>query len=174
MLSFGPSLFFAQNDFVYDDGIAVVKNADVSNINQSIFENIWAISAHDFWGQSMEDDHSHKSYRPLVTLMFHFEYRFFNHSNLAAIMKRVNLILHIAVCCMLYDILKRALPDCHESIISKAVLLYAVHPIHTEAICSVVGRSDILCAFFFFATFGQYMNTIEGLYAKQLIRITYI
>lgn len=162
MLSFGPILFFGQNEFVYDDGVAIIQNADVTNTNQSIFDSVRAIVKHDFWGQDLSDDRSHKSYRPLITLMFHLEYRFLNQTNLAAIMKRFNLIIHIAICCIIYEILRRILHDCHPSAISRAVLLFAAHPIHTEVICSAVGRSDLLCAFFFFATIGHYLDIIKG------------
>lgn len=147
---------------MYDDGVAITQNGDVANTNQSIYDNIHSIVMHDFWGQDLSDDRSHKSYRPLVTLMFHLEYRYLNRTNLAAIMKRINLFIHIGICCIIYDILRRILHDCHQSVISTAVLLFAVHPIHTEAICSAVGRSDLLCAFFFFATIGQYLDIITG------------
>lgn len=161
-MSFGTSLFLQNNDFVYDDGVAIVQNDDVINMkNQSIFDTLQSIMKHDFWGQNIDDNRSHKSYRPLTTLMFHFEYRFFNASNLAAIMKRINLLVHIATCCIIYTIMRRVLNDCHYSLISNAVLLFAAHPIHTEVVCSVVGRSDLLCAFFFFATIGQYLDIIE-------------
>lgn len=162
MLSFGPVLFFGENEFVYDDGVAIIQNADVTNTNQSIIDSIRAIVKHDFWGQELSDDRSHKSYRPLITLMFHLEYRFLNRTNLAAIMKRLNLIIHIGICCIIYEILRRLLHDCHRSAISIAVLLFAAHPIHTEVICSAVGRSDLLCAFFFFATIGHYLDIIRG------------
>lgn len=163
VLSFGPGLFFAQNDFVYDDGVAIVKNEDVTNINQSIVNNIRSIMVHDFWGQNLTDEHSHKSYRPLITFMFHLEYRYLERTKLPSIMKRINLLFHIATCCIVYDVLKRALRDCHDTIISTATILFAVHPIHTEVICSTVGRADLTCAFFFFATFGQYLDMIEGM-----------
>lgn len=162
ILSFGPSLFLQNNEFVYDDGVAIVQNDDVVNSkNHSIFDILQSIMKHDFWGQNIDDNHSHKSYRPLTTLMFHFEYRFFNAANIATIMKRINLLIHIGTCCIIYTIVRRVLHDCHYSLIANAVLLFAAHPIHTEVVCSAVGRSDLLCAFFFFATIGQYLDIIE-------------
>ena len=32
---------------------------------------------------------------------------------------------------------------------SMAALMFAVHPIHTEAVASVVGRAEVMCCFFF-------------------------
>lgn len=161
ILSFG-SLFLQSNEFVYDDGVAIVQNDDVVNTqNRTILESMQSIMKHDFWGQNISDDRSHKSYRPLTTFFYHLEYRFFDISNVAAYMKLINLLVHIMTCCTIYGIVRRVLHDCHYSLISNAVLLFAAHPIHTEVVCSVVGRSDLLCAFFFFATIGQYLDIIE-------------
>lgn len=162
VLSFGPSLLVYHQDFVYDDGVAIVRNADVTNTNQSILHNVQSILIHDFWGQNLTNEHSHKSFRPMVTLMFHLEFRFFNQTHLPAHMKRVNLLLHIAICCVIYDILRRIFKDIDHSIISIATLLFAAHPIHTEVICSVVGRADLMCTFFFLVTFSHFLDVVEG------------
>lgn len=163
ILSFGPSLVFFRHDFVFDDGAAVVKNPDVTNKNESIMHNIRDMIGHDFWGQNITDKKSHKSFRPVITLMFHLEYRYFEQLYLPAHMKRVNLLLHIIVCCVLYDVLKRIFMEIDHSIISNAILLFAAHPIHTEVICSVVGRADLVCAFFFLTTFNQFLDFVDGL-----------
>lgn len=75
ILSFGPSLFLQNHEFVYDDGVAVVQNEDVVNAkNQSIFDILQSIMKHDFWGQNIDDNRSHKSYRPLTTIVHHNYY----------------------------------------------------------------------------------------------------
>lgn len=173
-MSFGSSVFFAENDFVFDDGVAILKNEDVTNTNRSLASSLHSIFVHDFWGQNLTDELSHKSYRPIVTLFFHLEYRYLDHANLASVMKRINLLIHIATCLIIYDVLKRALSDCHPQYISTATTLFAVHPIHTEVICSAVGRSDLMCAFFFFATLGQYLDVIEGLNNLLIIMNYYL
>lgn len=53
------------SDFVHDDIMAIVKNPDVKT-ESSILE-LWT---HDFWGQKMCSNLSHKSYRPLTILTF--------------------------------------------------------------------------------------------------------
>lgn len=164
ILSFGPSLLFSPHEFVFDDAAAIVRNDDVSNVSQSsVFSNMQSIIVHDFWGQSLSDERSHKSYRPIVSFMFHLEYRFLNRTHLASTMKQINLMLHIAICCIIYEVLRRIFHDCHHNAISTATLLFAAHPIHTEVICSVVGRSDLLCALFFFLTIAQYVDVVKGL-----------
>jgi hypothetical protein len=60
-------------DFAYDDGAAIKKNKDVTKAGP-LFETIGEIFTNDFWGQSLSNETSHKSYRPLTTLSFRFNW----------------------------------------------------------------------------------------------------
>jgi tetratricopeptide (TPR) repeat protein len=66
----------------------------------------------------------------------------------------VNLLLHAAVTWLLYLLLRTILgvetPQ-EISVAFVAALLFAVHPIHTEAVASVTGRAELLAAGFLFA-----------------------
>lgn len=61
-----------------------------------------------------------------------------------------NAILHALVCLLLYLVLRRLLTGiAGEALIAwVAAGLFAVHPIHAEAVASVVGRSELLAAVF--------------------------
>jgi protein O-mannosyl-transferase len=65
----------------------------------------------------------------------------------------VNLLLHAAVTLLLYLLLGGLLePEPQARTVAfVAALLFAVHPIHTEAVASVVGRSELLAGGFLFA-----------------------
>jgi len=56
--------------FVHDDIVAVVKNDDVRP-DSSLVD----ILRHDFWGQSISSERSHKSYRPLCVATFRWDNR---------------------------------------------------------------------------------------------------
>jgi protein O-mannosyl-transferase len=65
----------------------------------------------------------------------------------------VNLLLHAAVTLLVLLVLRQLLegrPE-REAVSFAAALLFAVHPIHTEAVSSVVGRSELLGAGFLLA-----------------------
>lgn len=64
-----------------------------------------------------------------------------------------NLIIHALATWLLYILLQELLGDSVESknIAFVAALLYAVHPIHTEAVAWAVGRAEVLAAGFLFA-----------------------
>ncbi|MEW5299918.1 MAG: hypothetical protein WDW36_002888 [Sanguina aurantia] len=53
-------------EFAFDDYFAVVYNGDVNRDANPIVQ----LLSHDFWGQSISSDMSHKSYRPLTALSF--------------------------------------------------------------------------------------------------------
>jgi protein O-mannosyl-transferase len=62
----------------------------------------------------------------------------------------VNVLLHAAVTLLLYLVLRTLLEAVSgaETISFAAALLFAVHPIHTEAVASIVGRAELLAAGF--------------------------
>lgn len=72
----------------------------------------------------------------------------------------VNVLLHAAVVVLLYVLLKELLePLPQGSIVAfAAALLFAVHPIHTEAVASIVGRSELLAAGFLLAAWLLHLD----------------
>ncbi|XP_017100943.2 protein O-mannosyl-transferase Tmtc4 [Drosophila bipectinata] len=126
--------------FVFDDTVAIVKNKDVNTLPT----NWTAIFTHDFWGSSLLSSDSHKSFRPLTTLMFHYEYAMLGLS--AGHMKFLNLILHCVNTLLMWRLVRSLhvteITAERWAIISAA--LFAAHPIHTEAVSGVVGRADLM------------------------------
>eukprot|EP00884_Botryococcus_braunii_P010950 jgi/Botrbrau1/19857/Bobra.0124s0090.2 len=54
--------------FAFDDNFAVINNGDVSDPNTT-----WrGLLYHDFWGQDIKSNQSHKSYRPVTVASFRF------------------------------------------------------------------------------------------------------
>jgi hypothetical protein len=58
-----------ENAFSFDDNFAVVKNPDVVAGSP-----LSVLLAHDFWGRDILDPLSHKSWRPLTTLTFRWNF----------------------------------------------------------------------------------------------------
>lgn len=116
------------------------------------------ILKHDFWGFNITDLTSHKSYRPLVTFTFNLEYRLFAGSTyqLPTIMKWNNLILHCFGCCLLLSVLKCMFGQIKERVLYRGTLLFAIHPVHTEAVSGIVGRAELMCMIFYLAAVKMY------------------
>uniref|UniRef100_A0A3Q1H6R8 Protein O-mannosyl-transferase TMTC3 n=1 Tax=Anabas testudineus TaxID=64144 RepID=A0A3Q1H6R8_ANATE len=135
--------------FVFDDVSAILDNKDLrpSTPLRNLFLN-------DFWGTPMAEERSHKSYRPLTVLTFRMNYLFSELS--AASYHLLNVILH-AVVCVLFLRVCRLFLDKTSSLV--AALLFAVHPIHTEAVTGVVGRAELLSSIFLLAAFLAYTKS---------------
>ena len=80
----------------------------------------------------------------------------------------VNVLLHAAVTCLLYLLLRNILEPASpqgssqgKTVAFVAALLFAVHPIHTEAVTSIVGRSELLAAGFLLAACLFHVNDRE-------------
>ncbi|KAM6291439.1 protein O-mannosyl-transferase TMTC3 isoform 1-T2 [Porphyrio hochstetteri] len=135
--------------FVFDDVSAILDNKDLhpSTPLKNLFQN-------DFWGTPMSEERSHKSYRPLTVLTFRLNYLF---SELNAVSYHfLNLVFHVVVCVVFLKVCKLFL-DNRSSVV--ASLLFAVHPIHTEAVTGVVGRAELLSSIFFLAAFLSYTKS---------------
>ncbi|XP_037049896.1 protein O-mannosyl-transferase TMTC4 [Bradysia coprophila] len=128
--------------FTFDDQVAIVKNSDVTNWQTSYTK----IFGNDFWGHNLTDPETHKSYRPLTVLFFHWQYRLFGLN--AFFMKAVNFFLHCLVCILLGHVLPILFPSIEKQWLLLATILFAVHPIHCEVICGVVGQSELICSIF--------------------------
>ncbi|XP_032893910.1 protein O-mannosyl-transferase TMTC3 [Amblyraja radiata] len=135
--------------FVFDDVSAILDNKDLhpSSSLKNLFHN-------DFWGTPMSEERSHKSYRPLTVLTFRLNYLFSELNS--AYYHLSNLVLHAAVCVIYLKVCQLFL-DRKSSLV--ASLLFAVHPIHTEAVTGVVGRAELLSSVFFLAAFLSYTKS---------------
>ncbi|XP_031763369.2 protein O-mannosyl-transferase TMTC1-like [Galleria mellonella] len=145
VLSYVNSL---NGDFVHDDIPAIVTNGDVTGAN-----SLKHLFLDDFWGTPMADVNSHKSYRPLTTLSFRL-----NHA-LAGLRPwwwhACNVALH-AACCVLVARACVTIARLQRPFAALAALLFAVHPVHTEAVAGVVGRADVLACIFFLSSLLVY------------------
>ncbi|XP_040828200.1 protein O-mannosyl-transferase TMTC1 isoform X1 [Ochotona curzoniae] len=150
-LCYGRSL---QGEFVHDDVWAIVNNPDVrpgAPLRGGVFSN-------DFWGKGMAENTSHKSYRPLCVLTFKLNILltgmnpFYFHA--------VNVILHCLVTVVL-------MYTCDKTVFKSrglafvTALLFAVHPVHTEAVAGIVGRADVLACLLFLLAFLSYNRSLD-------------
>ncbi|KAI1888583.1 hypothetical protein AGOR_G00186660 [Albula goreensis] len=135
--------------FVFDDVSAILDNKDLrpSTPLQNLFLN-------DFWGTPMSEERSHKSYRPLTVLTFRLNYLFSELS--AQSYHLLNMLLHAAVCVIFLRVCRLFLDKTSSRV---AALLFAVHPIHTEAVTGVVGRAELLSSIFLLAAFLSYTRS---------------
>lgn len=149
LLCFSNSYYGA---FVFDDSEAILNNRDV-NLKTPVAK----IFSHDFWGTRLTNRASHKSYRPLTILSFRYSlveqfiflirlkfissfFRFnvwLDNGNLSPkSFHLTNIILHSFVSCQLLYVYNLLFDGNAPKTSFLAALLFAVHPIHVEVVCS--------------------------------------
>ena len=111
--------------FCLDDDAAITGNPDL--LGNASWLNLLK---NDFWGKLISDRESHKSYRPLTVATFRLNYMLHELRPLGYHL--VNVLLHSAVCYLYVLLCGVILSEVWPSLI--AGLLFAVHPIHTEAV----------------------------------------
>ena len=140
-------------EMLMDDTFAVVKNMDLrpSTPISNLVKN-------DMWGLDVKHPASHKSYRPLTILTFRYN---FAHSELDPYGYHLgNVILH-GCASVIFTMVCRAVVF-HDSMAARASgLLFATHPVHTDAVSSIVGRADVLSGMFFALTSLMYANAYQ-------------
>ncbi|KAM7310323.1 protein O-mannosyl-transferase TMTC2 [Ixodes scapularis] len=129
---------------------AIRSNQDLlpSSPLASLFRN-------DFWGTPLTHSGSHKSYRPLCVLSFRLNYLLGGYEPRGYHL--LNVLLH-AVASALFTALASRLFLRQWRPTLLAGLLFASHPVHTEAVAGIVGRADVGACLFFLAALLSYMQ----------------
>ncbi len=83
-------------------------------------------------------------YRPFTVLTFAINEKLAPGAPLP--FHAVNVVLHAAVTVLVFATARRLFRGTRVAVIAAA--LFAVHPVHTEAVTSIVGRAELLAAFF--------------------------
>ncbi|ESO89299.1 hypothetical protein LOTGIDRAFT_210330 [Lottia gigantea] len=135
--------------FVFDDISAVVDNKDLRP-HSPISRLFW----NDFWGTPMNQERSHKSYRPLCVLTFRWNYLIHELEPLGYHL--VNVLLHALTSIIFMVMCKEFVKEWTSFL---AALLFAIHPIHTEAVTGVVGRAESLSSIFLLLAFITYSKS---------------
>ncbi len=119
-------------EFVLDDIIHIVENKNIIDGSKTFV---------DIFSSPIEPGNL---YRPLLILSYRLTHDFFGL--IPGPFHLTNIILHLLNCIFLY-LLARKIPSIsHYSWL--AVAIFAVHPIHVEAVANISGRSELLCHFF--------------------------
>ena len=164
-------------DFAFDDHAAIQVNADVRlvirkqrqlhiilklvgvlciirrilnffNPHFGLFRSSTPLSSvfsNDFWGLPLSDPESHKSYRPLTVLSFRLNHHL--HGLWSPGFHCFNIAAHCAVCLLfLWACLGFGFQWAHSL---TASLLFAAHPIHTEAVSQSTAGCELtrMCSY---------------------------
>ncbi len=145
------------NKYAIDDAIVLSENSFV----KKGFSGIKEIMTHDafegFFGQRGSTLIQGGRYRPLSIVSFAIEYQFWGLK--PAYSHGLNVLLYALTCVLILYLLNQLFagqlaggvqkyPPFYLTLPFAATLLYAVHPVHTEAIANIKGRDEIMAMLF--------------------------
>ena len=123
-----------RNDFTYDDVFIVQNNGALRDLG-----SWWKVFGQPYWPVAWGAD----GYRPITILAFMLEWAasggkswFFHATNIA---------LYAGISVAVFFLARTCLPLAAAWI---AAALFAVHPVHVEAVANVVGQAELLVAAF--------------------------
>ena len=132
-----------RNEFTMDDGIYVVRNSQVTRASvQGLFAANKLTNV----------------FRPVTFATLALNWRLGGARPLG--FHLFNLILHACVTWLLFLLLDELLGASPQAkiVAFAAALIFAVHPLHTEAVASISGRAELLAAGFLFAAWILHLN----------------
>jgi tetratricopeptide (TPR) repeat protein len=140
------------NAFVYDDDFMVVRNPWITNFRfiPNIFSNnVFRVEITNY-------------YRPMIDVIFMFAYYIFGPMPWG--FHLVNVVLHTGSSVLVFLIARILFseyksPSQYLSIPLMAAVLFAVHPIHTEAVAWVSGVMDLSYSFFCLLSLYLYIRS---------------
>jgi hypothetical protein len=134
VLAFTAYFNALDNPFVYDDHDTVIGNRSLADLSNLRFILVYT------------------PFRPLVNASYAVDRWLWDYRPIGYHL--TNVLLHVAAALLLYAWLRGAIEDSGADVESSGpafvvAACFAVHPLQTEAVGYVSGRSEVLCAVFF-------------------------
>lgn len=129
------------NGFVYDDVTLIAASPRVHS-----WDLWWTEFARTYWPDG-------DGYRPLTMLAWRAQWAAGGGSPIA--FHAANILLHVATCIAVLRLALLVLPAGAAAV---AAALFAVHPVHVEAVASIVGQSELFVALCTVAAVGVYVR----------------
>ena len=120
------------NKFTYDDHYIIELSSTVHTLH-----HWWNVFARSYWPKNAGGD----GYRPLTVLAFKLQWALGHGSPVA--FHAASILLYAATAVLVYLVALRMLPLWAAWLVAA---LFAVHPVHVEAVANIVGQSELLVA----------------------------
>jgi len=152
--------------FVYDDAGSVRKNVIVTGVVP-----LQEIVTRDFWGTPLSEPGSHKSFRPVTTLTFRWNWILAEALGTNETADHTygfhvaNVALHGVVCGLVTEAAAFVFEGPTASdVIAQLItgFLFALHPVHAEAVSNITSRGELLMSLFSLLAFLSFASHLPG------------
>ncbi len=143
-----------QNNFVWDDTQQILRNPDVRG------ETPWSrLFSSGVWAFNHPGGRALNNYfRPLQMLTYRLTAKFFGFS--ATAFHAVTLVLHLLATLLAYFIVYQLTR--RMTLAFAGAVLFALHPIHTEAVAWISASTELGCALFFLLAFFLFLLATQA------------
>ena len=137
------------NDFAFDDESVVQNNVSIQNLSNIPKFFTAEEGFHKVIG---------RYYRPVVSSLYAIDYALWGMNPFG--FHLTNVIIHVIATLLLLIVLLKLFSNYKNGLLAALIgsLIFAVHPIHTEAVTWVSGRTDSLTSLFFLLSFLLYVK----------------
>jgi hypothetical protein len=142
-----------QDGFTLDSKTLLLRDA---RIREATLGNLALIFQHTYWWPYGESG----LYRPVTTLSYLFNYAILGNRDHPDGYHWINLALHLGNVLLVYALAGRLLRQRWPAFFVAA--LWALHPVSTEAVTNIVGRSDLMAAMAVLSGFLIYLKRTEA------------
>ncbi len=119
--------------FVFDDRFVIATNPAVTGFD------LRALWTQPYWPHKATTN----LYRPMTSTTYAVDWAI--GGGRPGVFVAMNLLWHLAATLLAWSLLRRLFPT-RSGVARAAVLLFAVHPLHVEAVAGIVGRAETLAA----------------------------
>jgi Tfp pilus assembly protein PilF len=136
-------------EFAWDDSLLVVRNESIRSL-----ENIPEMLTSRMWSFAGSSTATNRYYRPVPALIYAIVYHFVGLSPFGYHL--ANVLLHTAATLVVYAFCRELRIFGTASLLPAA--LFAVHPVHTEAVASIAATSEVACGLFYFMALWGFLR----------------
>ena len=140
------------NGFVYDDAVGILSNPYIQNFHH--LGRIFTSTVFSFQG----DDGISNYYRPLLNFVYLLCHSVF--ADLPFGYHLVNVLLHVLVVALVFAVAVQLFRDPALGLIAAAI--FALHPVHTEAVAWIACIADLELAAFYLLSFLFFLRLGEA------------
>ena len=145
--------------FIFDNKGLLLQDPRIREVTS---ENIRLILQHTYWWPTGESG----LYRPFTTLSYLFNYAVLGNAHEPAGYHWINFFLHLGNVFLVYALVRRLLREFWPAFFAAA--LWAVHPVLTESVTNMIGRSDLLSGIAILSGFLMYLKSTESAGLRRL------
>jgi len=138
-----------RNEFVFDDIYLITVNQQIRSLNLPLLLS---------------------SYRPIRDISYAIDFALWGQDPFGFHLSSI--VIHAANVLLVFALVRRLTKDLLSAALT--ALIFAVHPIQTDAVTYISGRRDVLFAFFYILAFHSYLSYYRSRWSVKAVALFFL